>query len=76
VFVTHNVREALVLGDRVLLMTARPGRIKREFRCELPRPRHIEDHALVEATRAVLADLRAEVMAAAKEEMEREQMAD
>jgi NitT/TauT family transport system ATP-binding protein len=73
VFVTHNVREALVLGDRVLLMSARPGRIKREFHCELPRPRHIEDYALVDATRAVLADLRAEVMAAAQEEMEREQ---
>jgi NitT/TauT family transport system ATP-binding protein len=74
-FVTHNVREALVLGDRVLLMSARPGRIKREFRCQLPRPRHIEDHALVDATREVLADLRAEVMAAAQEELEREQMA-
>jgi NitT/TauT family transport system ATP-binding protein len=75
VFVTHNVREALVLGDRVVLLSARPGRIKREFKCELPRPRHIEDYALVDATRAVLDDLRAEVMAAAQEEMEREQMA-
>jgi NitT/TauT family transport system ATP-binding protein len=74
-FVTHNVREALVLGDRVVLMTARPGRIKREFQCELPRPRHIEDHALVDATLAVLADLREEVNKAAQEEMEREQMA-
>ena len=73
VFVTHNVREAFVLGDRVVLMSARPGRIKREFRCELPRPRHIEDQALVEATRAVLADLREEVGKAMQEEMEREQ---
>ena len=73
VFVTHNVREALVLGDRVLLMTARPGRIKREFKCMLPRPRHIEDQALVEATRAVLTDLREEVGKAMQEEMEREQ---
>ena len=63
-FVTHNVREALVLGDRVLLMTARPGRIKREFVCELPRPRQIEDHALVDQARAVLDDLREEVTAA------------
>lgn len=68
VFVTHNVREALVLGDRVVLMTARPGRIKREFRCGLPRPRHIEDHALLDAARQVLAELRAEVLAAAQEE--------
>lgn len=67
-FVTHNVREALVLGDRVVLMTARPGRIKREFRCGLPRPRYIEDHALVDAARQVLADLREEVLVAAQEE--------
>ena len=74
-FVTHNVREALVLGDRVLLMSARPGHIKREFHCELPRPRQIEDYALVDAAREVLADLKAEVMAAAQEEVERERMA-
>jgi NitT/TauT family transport system ATP-binding protein len=74
-FVTHNVREALVLGDRVLLMSARPGRIKREFKCELPRPRHIEDHALVDATRQVLADLREEVLAAQQEEVEHERSA-
>jgi NitT/TauT family transport system ATP-binding protein len=66
-FVTHNVREALVLGDRVLLMSARPGRIKREFTCQLPRPREIEDHALVDETRAVLDELRTEVMAAREE---------
>ena len=75
VFVTHNVREALVLGDRVLLMSARPGRIKCEFSCELPRPRHIEDHALVDEARKVLADLKAEVLAAAQEEAEHERMA-
>jgi NitT/TauT family transport system ATP-binding protein len=74
-FVTHNVREALVLGDRVLLMSARPGRIKREFKCKLPRPRHIEDHALVDATREVLADLREEVLAAQQEEVEHERLA-
>ena len=74
-FVTHNVREAFVLGDRVLLMSARPGHIKREFRCKLPRPRQIEDYALVDAAREVLADLKAEVMAAAQEEVERERLA-
>jgi len=75
IFVTHNVREALVLGERVLLMSARPGRIKREFKCELPRPRHIEDHALVDATRQVLDDLREEVLKAQQEEVERERLA-
>ncbi len=68
IFVTHNVREALVLGDRVLLLSARPGRIKREFRCTLPRPRQIEDHALVDAAQEVLVDLREEVLAATQRE--------
>jgi NitT/TauT family transport system ATP-binding protein len=74
IFVTHNVREALVLGDRVLLMTARPGRVKSEYRCQLVRPRQIEDHALVDVAREVLADLRDEVIAA-RQESERERMA-
>jgi NitT/TauT family transport system ATP-binding protein len=61
-FVTHNVREALVLGDRVLLMTSRPGSIKREYDFNIPRPRAMEDHALVDAAREILADLRVEVI--------------
>jgi NitT/TauT family transport system ATP-binding protein len=74
-FVTHNVREALVLGDRVVLLSARPGRIKREFSFGLPRPRQIEDHAIVDAAREVLADLRAEVLAAHQEEADHERLA-
>ena len=41
VFVTHNVREAACLGDRVLLFSPHPGRIQEEFAIELPRPRDI-----------------------------------
>jgi NitT/TauT family transport system ATP-binding protein len=40
-FVTHNVREAVCLGDRVVLLSPHPGRIQRQFRIELPRPREI-----------------------------------
>jgi NitT/TauT family transport system ATP-binding protein len=42
VFVTHNVREAVRLGQRVLLLSSRPGRIVREFPVDFPHPRRIE----------------------------------
>jgi len=38
-FVTHNIDEAIVLGGRVLVFSERPGRIAREFKIDLPRPR-------------------------------------
>jgi NitT/TauT family transport system ATP-binding protein len=41
VFVTHNVREAACLGDRVIVFSPRPGRIREEFTVDLPRPRDI-----------------------------------
>jgi NitT/TauT family transport system ATP-binding protein len=44
-FVTHNVREAVCLADRVLLFSPRPGRIRQEFRVNLPRPREFNDAA-------------------------------
>ncbi|MGD0337998.1 MAG: ABC transporter ATP-binding protein [Bacteroidota bacterium] len=69
VFVTHNVREAIRLGDRVLVMSARPGFIKREFIVNLPRPRQMEDHGLVDTARLILAELRDEVNRALAEEV-------
>jgi NitT/TauT family transport system ATP-binding protein len=58
VFVTRNTREAVALGDRVLVLSPRPGRVVAEFRIDLPRPRTLEDTALVERTRVVLRALR------------------
>jgi NitT/TauT family transport system ATP-binding protein len=53
-FVTHNVREAIVLGDRVIVLSPRPGRVKREFTIDLPRPRQIENYAVVDLSREIL----------------------
>jgi NitT/TauT family transport system ATP-binding protein len=61
VFVTHNVREAIILGDRVLLLSVRPGTVRREFRFDIPRPRHFEDSGIAEAAREILFYLRDEV---------------
>jgi len=61
IFVTHNVREAVRLGDRVVLFTFRPGRIKEEFLIDLPRARHLEDIAVANKAREILDELREEI---------------
>ena len=63
-FVTHNVREAVALGDRVLVFSPRPGRILGEFRIDLPRPRSLEDMAVIKKTAEVMDVLRGALEAA------------
>lgn len=48
IFVTHNVREAVCLGDRVVLFSPNPGRIREQFEIRLPRPRDINSVELAE----------------------------
>lgn len=61
IFVTHNVREAVRLGTRVLLMGARDGRVKREYPINLPRHRTLEDVELVKIASVIRDDLKAGV---------------
>jgi len=48
VFVTHNVREAVFLGDRVVIFSPNPGRIQEQFSVKLPRPRDINSVTLAQ----------------------------
>ena len=61
VFVTHNVREAARLGDRIVLLTSRPGRVAAEFAVDLPRPRRIDSPDVSALASDVTDRLRAEV---------------
>jgi NitT/TauT family transport system ATP-binding protein len=61
IFVTHNVREAVRLGDRIALMSFRPGRVKKEFLVDLPRPRHLEEVEVARTAREILDHLRDEI---------------
>ena len=60
-FVTHNVREAVRLGDRVVLLSSRPGRIVSEYAVDIDRPRRIEDRAVSELAGQITDALRREV---------------
>ena len=66
-YVTHSIDEAVLLGDRVVLMTAHPGTKKSEFVVDLPRPRDLSTTSTAryaELTGAIWDDLRDEVRAA------------
>ena len=64
IFITHNIEEAILLGDRVVVMTARPGRIKEIVAIDLPRPRDVTSAEFNEIRRRVAALLEDEVQAA------------
>ncbi|MGB7051426.1 MAG: ABC transporter ATP-binding protein [Acidimicrobiales bacterium] len=60
-FVTHNVREAARLGDRIVLLTSRPGRVAATYDVDLPRPRRIDSVEIASLASTVTDHLRAEV---------------
>jgi len=60
-FVTHNVAEATVLGNKIAVFSNRPSIIKKEFENNFPRPRVTEDESLLKLQQDILAELRPEV---------------
>jgi NitT/TauT family transport system ATP-binding protein len=69
IFITHNVREAVCLGDRVLVCSARPGRIKKEIKIELPRPRKLGSLELIKVSNVIMQELRSEIETVLREEL-------
>jgi NitT/TauT family transport system ATP-binding protein len=68
VFVTHQIDEAVRLGDRVVLIGARPGRVLGDVPIDLPRPRRTGDPGVVRLVGSIAAEIRAEVEKVAREE--------
>jgi NitT/TauT family transport system ATP-binding protein len=60
-FVTHNVREAARLGDRIVLLTSRPGRVAATYPVPLGRPRRIDSPEIADLAATVTDRLRSEV---------------
>lgn len=63
VFVTHNVSEAAVLGNKVVVFSHRPSVVKKEITIDYRRPRLVEDENLLKYQKEILAELRPEVKA-------------
>ena len=69
-FVTHNIRESVCLADRILILSTSPGRIKKEFFIDLPRPRDDNDVAVAEYSTRIMKELKAEIDKVVKCEMD------
>jgi NitT/TauT family transport system ATP-binding protein len=66
VFVTHNIAESVCLGDKVVIFTSRPGKVKKEIAVEYRRPRLSEDNNLYNYRRKILDELATEIITARK----------
>ena len=68
IFVTHNISESVILGNRVVVFKNRPSKIKKEFVIDYRRPRLAEDENLQKYYHQILEELKSEVMARIKDE--------
>lgn len=68
IFITHNVEESVLLSDRVVVMSANPGAVKKEFKIELARPRQIESKDVTYMVAKIMTELKEEVEKVAKAE--------
>ncbi|MFC4736611.1 ABC transporter ATP-binding protein [Bacillus daqingensis] len=68
-FVTHNIRESILLSDRIVLMGTRPGGIRGEFKVDLPRPRDPASEAFTSLEKQIMEMLEKEIEKVMREEM-------
>ena len=68
IFVTHNISESVILGNRVVIFKNRPSKIKKEFVIDYRRPRLAEDENLQKYYHQILEELKSEVMTRIKDE--------
>lgn len=68
IFVTHNIEEAVLLADKVVVMSSNPGKIKKVFKIRLARPRLLDNPDIVYMISAIMKELKDEVEKIAKAE--------
>ncbi len=67
IFVTHNISESVILGNRVVVFKNRPSKIKKEFVIDYRRPRLAEDANLQKYYHQIIEELKSEVMTGIKD---------
>jgi len=69
-FVTHNIRESVCLADRIIILSTSPGKIKKEFHIDLPRPRDDNDVNVADYSTKIMRELKTEIDKVMKCEMD------